>query len=83
MRALTRTRFRTDPDLFGVFYLAEKLGKTVFELLFGYVAPISALECRLWPAFWTVKRELEEESEKKSSKGNNESSQFKMLGQSE
>lgn len=57
----------------------------MFELLFGYVEPISALECRLWVAYWTVKQEIEDKSSKKKSGTDNslDGATPKMLGQSE
>lgn len=77
---MTRRRFRTDDDLFEVFYLAEKLHKTVAELLLGSPSPITALECRLWRAYWVIKNEHEEKNDKASGTG---SGRKKMLGQQE
>lgn len=67
---MTRICFRTDPEIFSLFHLAEKLSKTVHELLFGEVVPLSSLESRLWRAYWVVYREFEEEAEKNASKKN-------------
>lgn len=78
-----RRCFRTDGQVFDLFYLAENLGKTVHELLFGQIVPLSSLESRLWRAFWVVKDELEKEAETKASKdsGKSSSPEHKMLGQ--
>lgn len=60
--------FRNDPDLFTLFELAERLGKTVNELLSGVVAPISNREVEYWKSFWAYRRELEEKENEKKKK---------------
>lgn len=56
--------FKTDNELFGLFALAEKLGKTVSELLTGKPQPLSNAEFTYWSAFWIVRNEMEEKASK-------------------
>lgn len=48
------------------FELAEKLGKTVHELLTGSPAPLSIKEHRMWLWFWSERAKREKEAEKKA-----------------
>jgi hypothetical protein len=58
--------FRADPDLFGTFALAEKLGKTYRELLTGEAGPLSGAEFTYWSAYYAYVSELEKEAEKQA-----------------
>lgn len=55
--------------MYVMFELAERLGKTVHELMTGEVAPISNWEFLRWSAFWKKRNALEKEAETKQSKG--------------
>jgi hypothetical protein len=63
-----RPTFETNPDLFQLFYTAEKLGKTVDELLTGEVRPMSTTEFRYWAAYFVFKNKLETDAHEKATK---------------
>lgn len=69
-----------------LFKTAEDLGKTVDEILTGKRRPMSTTEHRYWLAYWTVKREMELESqanatEVTSQDSENGESRFVTMGQ--
>lgn len=70
--------FEADDELYSLFQLAEKLGKTVNELLSGRPQPLSTIEQIYWPSYWKIKAKYTEEANKKNSKskGRNSRSDF-------
>lgn len=64
---MLRPTFKTDDDLFQVFFVAESLSKTVEELLYGRSGPMSAKEFVYWQAYLKVKSDYQKEHEKKNS----------------
>ena len=65
-RKRKRSRFLSDADKFNTFFLAEKLGKTVDELLTGRKRPLSNIEFTRWMAYLSVKAELERQARNKA-----------------
>lgn len=80
---MLRRTFRSDGYLFNLFYLAEKLGKTADELLLGKIVPLSDTELTCWLAYWTVKKEMEEDAEDRASSREAEEEEIfpRMMGQ--
>lgn len=51
--------FLDDANLFATYLLAERLGKTVAEMLTGTPQALSQQEFVMWVAFWKVKNYFE------------------------
>jgi hypothetical protein len=63
-----RLDFLKNPERRFLFELAEKLGRTVAEILHGSPAhrPLSSMELTEWTAFWTLKAKEQEKAERRA-----------------
>lgn len=63
-----RHDFLKNPERRFLFELAEKLGRTVAELLYGSPAhrPLTSMELTEWTALWTLKAKEQEKAERKA-----------------
>lgn len=77
--------FRTNPELFKLFFTAESLGKTVDELLSGHPKPVTTTELRYWDAYRKVKydiqQELSDQAQASSSSDNPGEKTYVTMGQ--
>ncbi|CAB4156569.1 hypothetical protein UFOVP655_70 [uncultured Caudovirales phage] len=63
-----RLDFLKNPERRFLFELAEKLGRSVAELLYGSPAhrPLTSMELTEWTALWTLKAKEQEKAERKA-----------------
>jgi hypothetical protein len=63
-----RLDFLKNPERRFLFELAEKLGRTVAEILYGSPAhrPLSSMELTEWTALWTLKAKEQEKAERRA-----------------
>ena len=59
---------KANEDLLSVFFLAESLGKTIPELLYGESGPMSNSEYAYWMAYMKEKGRLQELASKNANK---------------
>ena len=60
--------FLKNPERRFLFELAEKLGRSVAELLYGSPAhrPLTSMELTEWTALWTLKAKEQEKAERRA-----------------
>jgi hypothetical protein len=63
-----RHDFLKNPERRFLFELAEKLGRSVAELLYGSPAhrPLTSMELTEWTALWTLKAKEQEKAERRA-----------------
>jgi len=63
-----RHDFLKNPERRILFEIAEKLGRTVAELLYGSPAhrPLTSMELTEWTALWTLKAKEQEKAERRA-----------------
>ena len=63
-----RLDFLKNPERRFLFELAEKLGRTVAEILYGSPAhrPLTSMELTEWTALWTLKAKEQEKAERRA-----------------
>lgn len=65
-----------NPEMRNLYSLAETLGKTVPEILYGMPRPMTGQDYNYWLAYFKIKQEEQEAEERKSkSRGKASSSQ--------